>query len=300
MIRVLFALLFSFSAFGDVFETSVTEMSSQILNRYEALSVCTNDLVRAIESSQQEAAQEKWFECRTIWESGESHTFGPATLDGFDEKMDSWPLDTKALESLLLSKQLNDLSDIVQLDPSLRGFHAIEYILFARSDAGSEALLFAQDLAQSSQGLLEAWTQFQSTLFERGADAIFPQGKDVALEILTGVVESLQELADAKLKEPVTEDDARLIESAFAKNALIDFSANLTGAFEILKPFLNHSVHKDAIARDFESAILNLNAIGSYEEAFQSPEGRQQILEISAEIIRLAERIDSDLRAEWL
>ena len=75
------------------------------------------------------AARTQWRATREYWEAGEGHIFGPVDTLGVDPKVDSWPVDKTQLDGAL-SGWDSELSNIDGFPVTMKGFHAIEYLLF--------------------------------------------------------------------------------------------------------------------------------------------------------------------------
>ncbi len=76
-----------------------------------------------------QAARTQWRATREFWEAGEGHIFGPVDTLGVDPKVDSWPVDKTQLDGALAGWD-PDLSNIDGFPVTMKGFHAIEYLLF--------------------------------------------------------------------------------------------------------------------------------------------------------------------------
>jgi len=75
------------------------------------------------------AARDQWRATREFWEAGEGHIFGPVDTLGVDPKVDSWPVDKTQLDGALDGWD-PELSNIDGFPTTMKGFHAIEYLLF--------------------------------------------------------------------------------------------------------------------------------------------------------------------------
>jgi putative iron-regulated protein len=75
-------------------------------------------------------AQNAWRAARHPWEMAEGYLFGPIEDFNYDPSVDTWPLNRVELDSLLASASPLTVSDIDALPYSLKGFHALEYVLF--------------------------------------------------------------------------------------------------------------------------------------------------------------------------
>lgn len=81
-----------------------------------------------------------WIDSRKFWEYSEAFLLGPATLQGIDPHIDSWPLDKTALDKLLANTQIMEDLDASYITTNygsggLCGFHALEYVVFENGGA---------------------------------------------------------------------------------------------------------------------------------------------------------------------
>ncbi|MBX6333331.1 MAG: hypothetical protein IRY91_15905, partial [Gemmatimonadaceae bacterium] len=75
-------------------------------------------------------AQDAWRDARVPYERNEAFAFGPIETAGFDPRMDTWPVDVAGIDALIGGSTPLTRATIDQLDGTLKGFHAIEYVLF--------------------------------------------------------------------------------------------------------------------------------------------------------------------------
>ncbi|MFR9598855.1 MAG: imelysin family protein [Rikenellaceae bacterium] len=78
-------------------------------------------------------AADAWKTARIAWERTEAYLFGPVDAYGIDPGIDSWPLDLADLAETIIEYADGDFSatDIQNDGGDLKGFHAIEFMLFA-------------------------------------------------------------------------------------------------------------------------------------------------------------------------
>jgi len=93
------------------------------------LSTALTALKDAPTSTNVEAARTQWRATREHWEAGEGHIFGPVDTLGVDPKVDSWPVDKTQLTGALGGYDAS-LSNIDGFPVTMKGFHAIEFLLF--------------------------------------------------------------------------------------------------------------------------------------------------------------------------
>jgi len=193
-----------------------------------------------------DAAAESWRAVRAPWEAGEAFLFGPAAFMGLDPALDSWPLDHQQLQDVLAS--MFDLTpDFVAdgLGPLLRGFHAVEYLLFRGGIVRNASDLTTREveylvavttvLKNDCNALWGAWAEGYD-----GGDAYavefassgqvgsrYLNQRDAVLEIIEGMIAICDEVANGKIADPYDEQDQSLVESQFSFNSLVDFQNNI-------------------------------------------------------------------------
>ena len=87
---------------------------------------------------------------------------------GFDPVLDTWPISQDDLQTLLTSATPLDATSIARLEPEVKGFHALEYVLFGdratkrAADLTPRELEYASLVAAEMQDiastLRQAWT----------------------------------------------------------------------------------------------------------------------------------------------
>lgn len=116
-------------------------LASQVIDNviipgYTDLEVESGELVTALKAltaspsaTTVDAARAQWRATRAPWEAGEGHIFGPVDTLGVDPKVDSWPVDTALLDGALGGYDA-EISDVDGFPVNMKGFHAMEYLLF--------------------------------------------------------------------------------------------------------------------------------------------------------------------------
>ncbi|MBL4745768.1 MAG: hypothetical protein JKY08_05320 [Flavobacteriaceae bacterium] len=204
-----------------------------------------------------DASCEFWKATRAPWERGESFLFGPAAYNNLDPLLDSWPLDKNQLDQVLAGDQILT-ADFVRdgLGAVLRGFHTVEYLLFedgAPRDATKFTLREKQYLSAVSEVLrddtLKLWALWEGGSSEKtlldalGIEVGTPYGEefkkagsigsrylsqsDAVDEILQGMINIGDEVANGKIADPHTSNNVLEVESWFSWNSLIDFQNNI-------------------------------------------------------------------------
>jgi predicted lipoprotein len=216
--------------------------------------------------------------------------------------MDTWPLDQVALDSLISSSNALSVSDIDALPDALKGFHAIEYMLFGNggsrtaSQLSARQLTYLQSLSVSlynvTTALRNSWHpdhgNFTALLTTAGKGSTrFSTRKDAFLAITVAMSGICEEVANNKMETPLiggpaSSPDSSLSESRFSHNSTSDFTNNIKGVLNAYMTSYNgssgQSLHTlvattnisldNKIRSQLNTAISSFSAINSnYEVA---------------------------------
>jgi len=199
-------------------------------------------------------AQQDWRAMRQVWERCEGFLIGPVEGNDYDPNSDTWPTDYHQMDSLLASGNGLTTGDIQALDPTLRGYHPIEYLIFGEGgsrkaselDTRKKAYLVsltADLLNNNVLPLLTSWqgsSGYGSTVLTAGAGNVtYSSKKAFFLDIIgdngmAGICNEVgQQNEDGKMYNPYINKDSSLAESPYSGNSLTDFKNNITGAQQV-------------------------------------------------------------------
>lgn len=242
------------------------------------------------------AAKAAWVAAREPWEQSETALFGPVEFYGFDPAMDTWPVNQTDLQAVLNSGQSLTAQAVGNLDPSLKGFHTIEYLLFG-NDGNKTAGEFTdrefdylvattEELHGITAALLNAWTTgingqppYTEELLNAGrGSASFPTEQSAVEQIVQGQIGICDEVANGKIADPFTQRNPNIVESQFSFNSIEDFSDNIRGVKKVLDTSLfNYIAGKDQSLADklsqaVDDAIAAILRIPEpFRDAIQDP-----------------------------
>ncbi|MGM0516424.1 MAG: imelysin family protein [Pseudomonadota bacterium] len=199
------------------------------------------------------AARAAWREARAYWETGEAHLFGPVDTDGHDPAMDSWPLDQRELGQLVAGSVTLDAERVAALDGDVKGFHAVEFLLWhqpvaeGRESAERAAERLADqprqrdllaalgaDLADHATAMAASWQGSDGHARQLAgagtpASRLYPAVRGALQELAEGMDGIADELAAAKLGEPLASGRLDGVESPYARNTRADMQHNVEG-----------------------------------------------------------------------
>jgi putative iron-regulated protein len=312
---------------GDLEGEVLTDFANVVVNpnyqdlqtKAAALNQAISNLDSATTDANLSVAQDAWRSTRVAWETAEGYLFGPVEDFNYDPSIDTWPLSKTELDSLLASSNPLNVSDIDALPYSLKGFHAIEYILFGTGDASNitsreKQYLFSltQSLSNTTTALRNSWDpasgDFTDQLIKAGQGSQrFATRKDAFLAIVAAMSDICNEVADEKMQDPLIAKDSTLDESAFSHNSTEDFRCNITGVSDAyFGQYIadGHGLDKIIAASDISldnklqselnAAIQSFNSINSsYEQAIYTQQ--VQIHNTQNAINELKNTLDNDL-----
>jgi uncharacterized iron-regulated protein len=192
------------------------------------------------------AAQDAWKNTRAAWESCEGYLFGPVEDFNYDPTMDDWPVNKVDLDGVLADTS-NPLTvaDIDKLETTLKGFHAIEYVIFGvggnkkASQITDREKTYLSSLTQSlyntTKQLVSSWDPSQSGNFTvqvttaGKASTSFPTRLKFFQTLVGSMADICSEVADSKMNDPFAAQDSTLDESQFSHNSVTDFTNNIQG-----------------------------------------------------------------------
>lgn len=236
---------------NNVSDNVITQTYKNLNAEATKLVTAVQTLVAARTEANMDAAQAQWKATRVPWESSEAFLFGPVESLGIDPSIDSWPLNTPDLQAFLAANPNATASQIAAASDDLRGFHAMEYLLFgagvdsndkpASSLTTAEAtylVALATEFKRRTQELESAWTTdfnakgpFATTLKSPGAGQTYTSFSAVMEELLGGMETIADEVANAKMGEPMghtlAQADTSQVESQYSWNSLTDFHNNI-------------------------------------------------------------------------
>ena len=271
-----------------------------------------------------EAIRAAWKNTRAAWESCEGFLFGPVEDFSYDPTMDDWPVNKADLDAVLASDNALQVSDIDQLGTTLKGFHAIEYVIFGVGSTQKAANITARDkqyLASLGQSLYNTTTQlrnswdpaqpnnFTNEVVKAGNGSTrYTTRQEVFLALVGSMADICNEVANEKMQTPLAAQDSTLDESQFSHNSVTDFKNNITGVLNAYKSQYNgasgHSLSElvasknksldNTIQSQINIAIASFSSITTtYEKAIYSKQN--QIKTVQAAINTLKATIEGDL-----
>ncbi len=312
---------------GDFANVVVSPNYQDIQNNANSL----NEAIIALSTSPTDdnlaVAQTAWRSTRAAWESCEGFLLGPVEDYNYDPSIDTWPLDKSSLDSLLASSNPLTVSNIDSLDFSLKGFHAIEYIIFGSGGGKTASQIDArqmqylvslgQSLYNTTTNLRYSWDSTQAGNFATqfvyagtSRSTRFASRKDAFLALVAAMSDICNEVGTGKMQDPLGVNgtpDSTLDESSFSHNSTADFKYNITG---VLNAYMcqyiaqGHGLHELVAAKNLQldntvqqqinAAINSFSSISSnYEQAIYTQ--RTQIQNTQNAIATLKATLDGPL-----
>lgn len=180
-----------------------------------------------------------WRDSRSAWEQSEGFLFGPAATDNIDPRIDTWPVDYVALDSVLNSSAIFTDTYINNLDDALRGFHPVEYLLFGKNGnkRASEFTVrekqyltaLSNNLKSLTASLSQSWNNgYSNQVITAGTNgSVYATQLAAYEEIVNSLIGICDEVANGKIEAPFAAQDPSLEESPFSQNSITDFTNNI-------------------------------------------------------------------------
>ncbi len=270
------------------------------------------------------AAQTAWRNTRAPWEACEGYLFGPVEDFNYDPTMDSWPVDKNELDSLINSSNPLQVANLEPLQYTLKGFHAIEYIIFGVGGMQKAANITARQkvyLTSLTQSLYNTTLQLKSSWDPSGGNftkqvttagtgsTTFAARKDFYIALAGSMADICDEVANSKMQTPFAARDSTLDESSFSHNSINDFKNNITGIYNAYMCTYNGAtgtgLNQLVAARNssldvklqtqMKAAIASFSTITvTYEQAIYTQPS--QVRAVQATINTLRATLDGDLK----
>jgi putative iron-regulated protein len=234
---------------ADFADKVIIPTYDQFAGHAGALSTALDTLAQDPTPKTLEAARQAWVTARSSWMQGECFAFGPIDSLGYDGQLDTGTINNTDLKNIL-----NDTTELTpefieQLQNTHKGFHVIAYLLFGETqDKALETFTFREyeylqalgkDFSRVATTLANSWKQgvegqpaYRDVIAKAGEkdNSTYPTVQAGIEEIVNGMADSLDEVANEKLGEPFLEKDPQGLESYFSQNTLADIKNNLQGA----------------------------------------------------------------------
>ena len=226
----------------------------------EKLVLATMTLIETPTQANLEAAQEAWKVARTPWEQGEAHIFGPIDALSIDPHLDTWPLNTNDLKTVIEKNPTISAATIKGFNDDVQGFHTMEYLLFGDGvednvkkieelNANEREYLkaTAEVFREYTNTLENAWTTNYKPddsaskpyveLFKGANNDVYGSQTAVIEELVNGMIGIVDEVGNGKIADPFgaakDKADTSLVESQYSWNSLRDFTDNIVGVLNV-------------------------------------------------------------------
>ncbi len=196
-------------------------------------------------------AGQLWREARAFWTMSEAFAFGPAEEYKLAAELNAWPLDTEGVENLLASFNALSSSELNKQPADMRGFHAVEYLLFRDGNARTQEELTTREreyLEASADLLASRIRQYAARWASEpgfhlqlvGEDGSRRNSAQLFIELTFGTITDLcRDIDEIRLKRPLETQDARNVESQFSHNSLNGIRNNLLGIQHLFRGSLS-------------------------------------------------------------
>jgi putative iron-regulated protein len=317
---------------ADYADNVVIPTYRQLADKLTALRQATATLQQTPNADNLTKARAAWSAARVPWELGEAFLFGPVENNGYDAALDTWPVSVENIRAVVDGNAALTPALVAGLEPEVKGFHALEYLLFGQDarktvDRLTErgrvfAALVAAEMADSGQQLLASWTQggdgappYRDAFVKSGGDdAIYASPGAVVEEVLGGISGILEEVAHEKIGGPLDAKDPSLAESRYSLTSLVDYKNNLRGA---LQAYTGDGAGSGARGKGLDRLVqaadpaLNQRVLDGFNQLFAAlervpppfetaildPAGVTALTEVQTDLATLQDLFDDDLTA---
>jgi putative iron-regulated protein len=317
---------------SDFTDKVVIPNNNLFAERATALAQAIDGMVKSPNSETLKVSQNAWIDARAAWEQTECFGFGPADSLGYDGSLDTWPINETDFKAMLKSDKTMTAESVSQMKETEKGFHVIEYLLFGNdksrkpTDLGQRDLKYLQllgaDFAKVASDLATSWSKgiegkpaYREVLATAGEsnNKIYPTLQSGAEEMVQGMLDSLDEVANEKMGKTFEEKAPKLAESRFSFNTLADMKSNLQGSQNVylgsfpdantsgksLSTFVAQAKPEldSKVKAEFKSAMDAMNQIPApFEKTILDPNAADAIKTAQAAINSVRETIETQVK----
>ncbi|WP_394826757.1 imelysin family protein [Pendulispora albinea] len=202
-------------------------------------------------------AQAAWRAARKTWRKADAFRFGPVDSKGIADVIDAWPANGEKLDQLLAGSEPITADSFEKLGANLKGFMALEHLLFDNPGGGDAAVLAkltgtgaaerrrlyvaiaAANLKAKTAELLRSWDpageNFAAQLTNAGSGSqTFPSGKSAVDQLVNSATYAGDVVAGNKIARPFGKRNGGVVqpgqeEAPRSDNSLADMLATLEG-----------------------------------------------------------------------
>lgn len=186
-------------------------------------------------------AGQLWRDARAFWTMSEAYAFGPAEEFNLARELNAWPLDTGGVENLVASTSVITSSQLNKLAADMRGFHAVEYLLFrdGKTRTQDELTLREREYLEASADLLLNRIRQYAAMWAAnngfhlqlvGEDGSRQNSAQLFIELTFSAITDLCiDIDEIRLQRPLQTQNVRNVESRFSRNSLNEIRNGLLG-----------------------------------------------------------------------
>ncbi len=230
-------------------QTVIESFANNIaLPQYNDISTDANNLVSSIANlsatttqANLVAAQQNWRNLRATWELSEAFLFGPVATQDLDPNVDSWPVNKKDFDSLLVSSSTLNDTTVANFQTTLKGFHALEYMLFGVNQSKQASdfttrekqymIAVTNDLKTNCNKMYNGWAKNSGNYYATftTTNTVYTNKQATLITLADAIAGICDEVGEGKIKEVYEAQDPTLEESPFSQNSFTDFKNNIIG-----------------------------------------------------------------------
>jgi len=233
----------------DTVEVVIIPTYQELSRRADALLAAVMTFDKDRSATNLEAMRAAWSATRSPWEQNEGFLFGPVENSGYDEAIDTWPLNATDLRKLLSTKA-ND-AVVATADRNQKGFHAAEFVIYGENAAKFDSFKLSSAFTDNEMAYLSAlvraiskigqqlaadWSTaqgdkpaYKDTLVTAGelGNTTYPSRQSAMQTLIDKMAAICHEVSSAKIATPLSTRAASDVESQFSFNSLKDFADNV-------------------------------------------------------------------------
>lgn len=314
-------------------DTEASKLQTEVNDLIDALDGDSSTATQA-EKDALQAARDAWIATREPWEKSEAFLYGPVATEGYDPRLDSWPLNKTDLDSIINGGETINDNFIDDQDNNVRGFHTVEYLLWSTESkaAGVQASkaevvkaldgnqrrqdylkTVTKDIADTANDLYTSWDPnsgssgaYADTLATAGQDdnSVYQSQRAGVQEVIEGMRIIANEVGTGKLQP----NDVTNVESWYSYNSREDFMDDIRGIKAVYTG--NYGGHDGPGVTDFvqtvgtnslDSAVRNqidyaIEQIDQIDQPFRDNFDSTQTQNAIDAVVELRDMLENDVK----
>ncbi|MFT5892125.1 MAG: putative lipoprotein [Dokdonia sp.] len=277
---------------NTLYDTIIFPLQDTHINATQNLITATQSFTDTPSETSLTELREAWVISFTTWKELEMYNFGPSQINFIHNRIHNWPVNTEDIESAIASTDQIDTNYINGLGSPLKGYGAIEYVLFQEdlsttlsqfttainaSQRREYVLALVINLEEQAEILKDTWVSFESE-FKSDLTTSVSGSQNKVINALIAHVEFIK---NTKIEDVLNANpaDVELLEAYYSeqsKEAIVSNLKSIRATYTGDRMGTNGFGIEEYLTETLQNSELNteiLNAINTAETTLSEISG---------------------------